>query len=392
MKIYLKGLNSCSTRKQKLKQYRNFLLANGCEIVNNPDDSDIILLWTCAFRSDLRDNSLAEVIRYQKEHSSGLVVAGCLPDIAPDLLKNIFPGRIIRWRDDKKKMTEIFGNEKFDFNQVSPIFCEENLCQDVEKFRKENPRQDAMFYDQFIKLVVSEGCNYNCAYCSEKLAFPAYHSFPEEDLIDACRLMIKNTGCQEVALLADSIGDYGCDIGSNLPALIHKLESIHPDLKIVLNHLHPASFIKFFDEMAGFFKAGLIKHLNLPVQSASNRILKLMNRMYTKEDIEKIFDFLNSIGSRDFDTHVLIGFPGETQEDFQETVQFILKHKPKYVLASSFMESRDMPAYNLSSKINEQAKQRRLQDFEKQMQACGIICNTNDSKLSLERLRRLNLT
>ena len=171
MKIFIKGLNSCTMRKQKLQQYQDFLANNGHEIVNDPHNCDKILVWTCAFREDVRDNSISEINKYQREYDAEVIVGGCLPDIDADLLKKNFNGQVISWRDDKTKMENIFGNDGKSFD-LSTIFAEKNICDDTEKFRKENPDKDATFHDQFIKLVISEGCNYNCSYCSEKRAFP----------------------------------------------------------------------------------------------------------------------------------------------------------------------------------------------------------------------------
>ena len=94
-------------------------------------------------------------------------------------------------------------------------------------------------------------------------------------------------------------------------------------MKVVLNNLNPADFIRYYDEMVEFLEKGDIRHLNLPIQSASEKILRLMNRQYTKDDIDRIFTLLNNIGFTEFDTHVIIGFPGETDQDFEDTMKLI---------------------------------------------------------------------
>ena len=391
MKVFIKGLNSCIMRKQKLQQYHDFLVANGHEISSDPHNSDAIIMWTCAFRADVRDNSLTQIQQYQQQYNAELIVAGCLPDIAPDLLQENFAGHIINWRDDKNKMEAFFGCTNLRFDQVSTVYAEEKLCDNAEKYRQDNPDKDATFYDQFIKLVVAEGCRFNCSYCSERLAFPSFHSFPEDRLIEACRHLVEETKQLEVILLADSLGNYGSDIGSNLPTLIHKLKTIHPDLKFALNNLNPVSFIQYYNDMVEFLHNGNLQHLNLPIQSASPHILKLMKRGYTRKDLDKIFTLLNSIGFTRFDTHVIIGFPGETEEDVEETIQFILQHRPSYVLLNSFMESPRMSATSLPSKVCEETKHQRMHKAEAVIKATGIICNADDSKLSTERYHRLNL-
>ena len=390
MKVFLKGLNSCAMRKQKLKQYADFVEANGHSTVSDPDSADKVILWTCGFRKDLRENSLAEINRYHACYPGKLIVAGCLPDISPESMGDS-EEVIVPWKQDNTILEKIFGNA-FPLEQVSNVFGEENVCDDTAAFRKANLGKDVTFHDQFVKLVVSEGCNYECTYCSERLAFPPYRSFPEEELVGKCRQLVEKTGCYDVILLSDSLGEYGCDMGGSLALLMGKLFSIDRRVKIALNNLNPAGFIKFQTDILDFIKAGRIRHLNLPIQSASGKILKLMKRPYTLEDIDRVFGMLNDIQFAEFDTHVIIGFPGETEADFTETIQFLLRHRPKYVLASGCMVSGKMPAALLPNKIDDTTKKRRLNAFDKHMLDAGIICNTDDSELGLERLRRLNKT
>ena len=151
MKVFIKGLNTCEMRKQNVSRYKEYLKANGHELVFSPEESERIIIWTCAFREDVRDNSLSEVQRYQKEYNSEVIVAGCLPDIDPDLLGSSFNGRLINWRDEEQKIEEIWEPDNLKFNQISPVFIEEKKCDDVEQYKIKNPGKQATFYDQFLR-------------------------------------------------------------------------------------------------------------------------------------------------------------------------------------------------------------------------------------------------
>ncbi len=390
MKVYLKGLYSCALRRQKAVQYKNFLTANGHEIVDNPSDADYIIVWTCAFRGDVRDYCLSELKKYEQLYSANVVAGGCLPDIAPEMLKESFHGQVIPWKKDDEMMAELFGNSETSLNGVPSVFVEKNYCDDIEKFKEENPDKDAIFHDKFIKLLISEGCNYKCSYCSERLAFPPFHSFPVEDLKQELAEMVEKTGKYEVVLLADCLGDYGNDIGTDFPTLVKELRTIDNRLRFALNNYNLADFIKNYDEIEKLLREGYFLHLNLPIQSASEKILRLMERPYSKQDMEKVFGLFKEIGFREFDTHIIIGFPGETKQDVEETVDFILKHKPKYVLANSYMEMPAMDSAKLGSKIDSHDIFERMQWATKKIRNSGIICNSDQSDLIQSRFERLS--
>lgn len=388
MKVFIRGLNGCVMRRQKLLQYRNFLVGNGHTIVGMPAESDIILVWGCAFRSDFRDSSLAVIEHYFKDTRADLIVTGCLVDIAPERIIRDPRIKLVAWRDDAKELNRIFAARQ-DLDSFLPVFAEGRVCQDTAKFRMENPEKDATFHDQFIKLVVAEGCHFKCAYCSERLAFPPFRSFAEDKIIASCRKMIEETKVTDVMLLADNLGQYGQDTGSSFPSLVRKLKSIHPDITFAFNNLNPVYFLKFIKEMRFFIKNGYLKHLNLPIQSASDKILKLMNRPYRKKDLVRMFDTLRELQFKSFDTHVVVGFPGETDEDLSTTIDFLLQFKPRYVLASRYMEANRAPSAKLPDKVDEATTLRRLNRIARDLNQAGILCNTDESELSKKRIDRL---
>lgn len=390
MKVYIHALNSCGMRNVKIKQYCDFLIANNHEIVSSPELADKILIWTCAFRQDVRDNSISEIIHYAEEYFDKVVVAGCLPDINRKLLNENFCGYIVNWKEDDKKLEKIFSAPVKKLSEVKRTFVKPQIYSDAEIFKKENPDKDAPYIGRFIQLYISEGCKFECTYCSERLAFPPYQSFPEDEIIDQCREEVYRSGKNKIVLLADDVGDYGCDIGTTLPNLIYHLRSINPDLRFALQGLNPYYFLKFYNDIIYLLYRDFIIHLQIPFQSASDRILKLMRRPYARVDIDKIFSFFNLIRFKDFDTHIIVGFPGETEEDFNESLQFIMKYQPKYVLINGFMEAPGMEAAKLPDKVNPLVIQQRIMRAVENFKSIGIICNYDNSELSKERFNRLN--
>jgi tRNA A37 methylthiotransferase MiaB len=390
MRVFLKGLNSCGMRRADVRRYRDFLAASGHELVADPAASDLVLLWTCAFREDQRQNALAEIERYVREYRAAVVVAGCLPDIDPETLRARFSGRVIGWRDEQPALEALFATGGPSLAQMPRLLGEPRLCDDVDRFRRENPDRDAAFIDQFNKLFIAEGCRFECSYCTERLAFPPYRSFPEDDLVAECRRLVAATGAHDVVLLGDSIGDYGHDIGTTLPRLMHRLQEAEPRLRLAIQGLNPAHFLRFFDELVGFVERGEILHLQLPIQSASDRILRLMQRPYDQAGIEKVYGALGALGFHAYDSHIIIGFPGETEADLEETLEFLLRHRPNYVLASGFMATPRAAAHHLPDQVAHDVKLARLRLAERRIKDAGIICNADYSELGAERCRRLN--
>lgn len=396
MKIFIKGLNPCAARRTNLKQYYDYLILNGHEVVSSPEESECVLIWGCGFRTDYRDNSISEANRYKNELKKEVVLAGCIPDIDPNFLKKNFHGKVMNWREDDIKIKQIFGCTTKNLDEIPMILGKDRLCEDANEYKKNNPGKDACYLDEQIQLYISEGCRLTCSYCSEKLMFPPYQSYSEKELIATCEKLVKNerekktTGKIKIMFQADSAGDYGKDIGSSLPCLIRKIMTIDPDLIIGMQGLNPTHFLEYFDEMIDFIQKGIIDHLRLPIQSASSNVLKLMQRPYKRKDINKIFFTLNKINFKNYSTDVIVGFPGETLKDYNETIKFILEYHPTYVLLSSYMDFVNLPAYNLSKKICDIEKERRLMNADKMFTEAGIYCCTDGGKMNGERRKRLN--
>lgn len=378
-------------RNIDVQRYRDFLTINGHELVNAPSDSEVIFLWTCAFRGDMRDNSLMQIKHYMDNYKIELVVAGCLPDIDREFLTSQFKGYIVNWADDEKKMEEFFGAPKKKLSEIKRILDKDKLYDNEKDFRRANPDADVPYIGRYAQIYVSEGCPFECAYCSERFAFPPYRSFPEDEIVSACRHQIDKYERKAVVLLGDSVGTYGLDIGSNLPNLIRKLAGLHPEIKIAIQGFNPYYFLKFYDSMVEFIRSGLVVHLQMPYQSASDRILRLMNRPYTRAELDKVFGTINGLGFTEFDSHIIVGFHGETEEDFEESIQFALRHRPKYVLLSRFMETPNMPTAKMSGKVSVETIKRRLNQGVERLNAAGILCNSDDSEFSKDRFKKMDI-
>jgi threonylcarbamoyladenosine tRNA methylthiotransferase CDKAL1 len=394
MRVFIKGLNSCVMRRGKLLQYERWLRQWGHTIVANSAEADRILVWSCGFRGDVRDSSLKRISQFERDHpNTQVITAGCLPDIDRVRVRTAISGPLVSWKNDFVELWKIFGQDysQTKYSEDNPLFVEAKLCDNAAKYRCEHPGDDVQFHDEFIKLLVSEGCGHACTYCSERLAFPEFRSFSPALLITQAYQMINVTGETKIVLVADSLGEYGSDIGSSLPDLIRKLCAIAPGVRVALNNLNPLDFIEMFDDMEDLIKSGMLVHINLPIQSASNRVLARMNRGYRLADLKRIFTLFLQENFLCFDTHVILGFPGEDEIDYLATESFIMRYRPSYVLASQYMEAPNLPAVYLDKHCSPDVVDQRSSRFFFESERCGIICNVERGEIMQERLKRINV-
>ena len=360
----------------------------GHKLVDNPDECDIILLWTCAFRKDYRDNSLNQ-IQILGGKNKKLIVCGCLPDIDIDSLKSNFNGEYFSWREESKYMPIIFNGKSESLIDIDLYALGERNISNIEEFKSLNQNKKVLFADEFVKLFVSEGCTFKCTYCAEILAFPEYRSFPVKQLLEKCKELIDISGQKKVVLWADSLGDYGKDSKSSLPELIYALIDEIDGIQIGLEHLHPARFIEYIQSLSTLINSNKIWLVDIPIQSASDKILKLMNRQYNSEDISKIFALINNCSFvTNIKTHVIVGFPGETIVDHKETEDFLIKYAPKSVLISGYMGSAGMPSEYFPDKVSFTEIRRRVLDLTEKLRKKGIVCNYDNSSISEEHFSK----
>ncbi len=340
------------------ERVRSYFSQNNYQIVKNPKDADIIFFIGCAVGENVADMSIQMVKEFQK-YNAELIVSGCLPNIEEEKLHNIFNGRLIGTKDFDKnpeKMDELFPKNKIKFQDINDAnIAFKNVNEDKPKtalkqtFKnmqlvgnfnlkikdhifKNLLGENSFFYFLFslinkpmYRVRISWGCNSNCTYCGIKKAIGVHKSKSVEQSIEEFKKGV-NIGYKFFALNADDIGAYGTDIGSNFAKLLEKITSIPDDYKISLSNLSPRWLVRYINELVEIIKTEKIIALGVPIQSGNNRILKLMNRYHDKEKIIEALKRIKKAFPRlILHTHIMIGFPTETEEEFKETMYFIEK-------------------------------------------------------------------
>jgi len=217
----------------------------------------------------------------------------------------------------------------------------------------------------FIK--IATGCGHRCSYCAVRLSRGTVQSKPIENILREVRKGLKN-GCSDIALIATDSGSYGVDQGATLVDLLREILAIPGDFRIRLRNVHPKFLILRSSDLAPIFKTGRIVHMTSAIQSGNNRILKLMNRNYTVESYLAALDVLKkACPSLQIRSQIIVGFPGETEEEFQDSLKAIDKGLLDFVEVYQFSPRINTPAANLPNNLSPNVLQNRFYRLVKKM-------------------------
>ncbi len=377
MNVFFATLNPCAARMINVKQHVDFAVECGHCIVTNPKEADIIFVWGCEFRKDWRNFTDEILYDLEKEYPVQIVYMGCTLKNTSQNKGNVLT---IPWKDSKRNFESVLTKEKGKYVHNTPmIYAVPPIADNIDDYKKHNPNAKVWFEDEYIKVNICEGCLEYCTYCSEKLMFPKFRSFPEQDIIYQTAKILKNRGGGKVLFLGDSTGDYGKDTGTSIPNLIKNIiRSSNCGVKFGITQLNPQHFLHDKALMLNLINTGIIDYLNLPVQSMSDNILHDMNRKYDSYQLKELFQTLKEAEFKNFSTHLLIGFPGETMDDLKKSIDFFSKYKPRHIIASAFMAHPNIKASNLPNQISQEEKNNRLIYCKSELAKAGVKVFTDN--------------
>jgi len=360
-KIYV-DICRCELSLLDGKKICNYLKKNGYKLVDSPKDADIILYFACAAFNAIEKNSLNKVKEYQNNYDAEIIVAGCLPAIAPDKLDKFFKGKTISAKDlyanpnlletffeeSKIKFKDI-EDENFVCRSLSPGVSSNKSIGEVKKVLRKFKWMDNNYskiknhilknlFDHrslilrslFIPVSpekyhigISRGCVGNCSYCAIKKAIGQLKSKPLSSCINEFKKGLEK-GYKNFVLNADDTGAYGIDIGSSFVELLDEITKIPGDYEIEIRNLHPQWLVKYIDKLEELIKRKKIQLIDCHIQSGSSRILKLMRRYSEVDKIKDAFLRLKKLDPNlKFYTSYITGFPTETDEEFKDIMSLI---------------------------------------------------------------------
>ncbi len=224
---------------------------------------------------------------------------------------------------------------------------------------------------------IEKGCLDACAYCSTRLVKGHLRSYPVSTVVQQVKNLVED-GCIEIQLTGQDCGCYGFDTGTNLAELVQQILSEVPgDYKMRLGMGNPRHMLKYADALLDCFGDNrLYKFIHLPVQSGSDSILKAMNRRHGVQDYIELAGLFNSkFPLFTLSTDLIVGFPGESEQDFADTLAVLEKTRPTVCNITRFVARPNTPAYNMAGSVPDEVKHARSAALAEAFQKIAVENN-----------------
>ena len=333
----------------------------GFTITNDEKDADIIIVNTCCFIGDAKEesiNTILEMAEYKKTGKlKGLIVTGCLAQRYKDEIQN-----------EIDEVDGIVGTSSY--NEISEVIDKvlggekAVVVGELNGFVNTNIDRVNTTGGYFSYLKIAEGCDKHCTYCIIPKLRGNYRSVPMEQLAEEAEALAKK-GVKELILVAQETTLYGVDIykEKSLPKLLKKLAAIDGIEWIRILYCYPEEIT---DELIEVIKTEdkVCKYLDMPIQHGANSILKAMGRRTSKEELISIISKLRSnIPDIALRTTLISGFPGETEEDHEELKEFVKEMKFDRLGVFTYSKEEDTPAAKLKNQIRKHIKKQRQEEI-----------------------------
>ena len=342
----------CSASFADAEMISGLIVNGGHVLADNSHDADLNLIVTCSVK-DATANKMVNRIKRLK--TKPLVVAGCLAKAEPKAVQRFSPDASLMGPNSIGKTLQIIntalaGKKKIELEDS-----------DVTKIGLPKVRLNPI-----VGIVeIASGCMSECTFCQTKIARGDLQSYRLGDIVRQVTHEVQD-GCKEIWLTSTDNGCYGFDIGSNLPELVNKVADIPHDFMLRVGMMNPMYMPKIKSELVKSFENNKVfKFLHVPVQSGSDTILHAMKRGHTAQTFREIVNrFRERFPKFTVSTDIIVGFPGETDYDFDKTAELLLETRPDVVNLSRYSQRPGTPAAELVQIPATQVKIRSKKLFE----------------------------
>lgn len=363
VKIYIETYG-CSHNFADSEHMASLLKDANYDLVNNLESADLTIINTCTVKTPTEHAFFNRLNELKKENKK-IVVAGCIPQTDSEKIKDI--SIIGTYQTDKvvKVVSETLNG---------------NVISLIGRDSKPSLTKSSARINPLIEIIpINLGCLGQCTYCKTKAARGNLNSYTPKEIIIKARQSL-NEGVKEIWLTSQDTAVYGFDINTNVAKLLTEICKINKDFKIRLGMGNPDHFVKIKDELVEVMKDKKVyKFLHIPLQSGNNSILKTMKREYTIEQYKEIIEkFKQEIPEMTISTDIICGFPGETKEQFQDSINLVKETKPDIVNVSRYWSRSKTPAALMKNQIPTEEIMQRSEELSK---LARKISQENKSKL-----------
>jgi MiaB-like tRNA modifying enzyme len=328
----------CSANQNNGEIMAGLLSRNGFIIVNNEKIADICILNSCIVKGPTLQKMLSRISQLRKKK---LIVAGCMPDILSKQILKIAPKAALL---GSHHVNEVVKAAKSLIERKQLILISKQP--EIHLCKPKNYKNKVIGITQ-----ISEGCLGDCSYCIVKLVKGPLNSYPQDEIIKNIQNDL-DSGCKEIWITSQDCASYGLDMPQKkvfLPELLSKILALKGKFQVRLGMSNPNHILPIAKELIELYKnQKIFKFLHIPLQSGSDKVLKTMNRRYSANDFIKIVNaFRKEIPSITISTDIIVGFPTESEQDFEETLKVLEETRPDIINIARYWPMQGTKAANL---------------------------------------------
>ncbi len=350
MKIAIQTLG-CKVNQSESSSIEALLRNSDHEIVGLQDNPDICIVNTCTVTAK-SDYQSRQVIRRAARSGAKVIATGCYAQLKSNELSEIDGLDLVIGNDGKASIV----------NHVNTLSESSKGKTDISVSEPGLPLQYQPYTSSRARafLKIQDGCNFSCSYCTIPLARGKSRSLHRAGVLQSIENLIKR-GYKEVVLTGIHIGSYGPDLERKIPLseLIYEISELYPQIRIRLSSIEPQ---EVNDSILSLVEQNRIcPHLHIPLQSGSDKMLKLMNRGYSTEYYKQVINrIVTSYPSISVGTDIITGFPGESDKDFDDTVTFLEKLPLSYLHVFPYSKRPHTKAALMKDQVEEDVKKKRV--------------------------------
>lgn len=356
----------CRVNQYETRAVEEGFIKHGFTVGKFTDKCDVYVINTCTVTGE-SDRKSRQMIRRAVKNGKGeavVAVMGCMSQVDADAVRKIDGVSVVLGNGDKMSVVDlviaqmgIISSDSIPVYSVPDIYSYGNI-ENMSVTGSDNTRA-------FLKVV--DGCENRCSYCIIPSARGKVRSKTPEKVVEECRAICEIGSCREIVLTGIETAAYGLDIGSDLATLVERVSENRDIKRIRLGSLEPTvlkeDFVKRLSKVPTF-----MPHFHLSLQSGSDTVLSRMKRKYnTKMFYEKLVLLRKYFPDCEITTDIIVGFPGETEEEFKETLEFIEKCRFLYIHIFPYSDRKDTAASKMDGKLSLEEKTKRCAVLNRRM-------------------------